>query len=108
MLYLTCKAVLSGVIIATVSEVARRSQPLVLSLYRCPWYPSWAFSGCGMIPATSSASPHTPNRPPMFLVVPPMLHYGSGFWVALAVCCALTFVLYLGTIWLLAKFGVTF
>jgi hypothetical protein len=43
----------------------------------------------------------------MFLVLPAMLRHGIGFWTTLAACCALTFVLYLATIWLLAKFGVT-
>jgi len=43
----------------------------------------------------------------MFLVMPAMLRQGTGFWATLAVCCALTFVLYLGTMWVLAKFGVT-
>jgi hypothetical protein len=36
-----------------------------------------------------------------------MLRQGISFWTVLAACCALTFVLYLGTIWLLGKFGVT-
>ena len=44
---------------------------------------------------------------PMFLVMPAMLRQGAGFWPTLAACCVLTFVLYLGTIWLLGKFGVT-
>jgi hypothetical protein len=44
---------------------------------------------------------------PMFLVMPAMLRHGNGFWVTLAVCCVLTFALYLGTIWVLAKFGMT-
>jgi hypothetical protein len=38
--------------------------------------------------------------------MPAMLRHGIGFWVALAACCALTFVLYLATIWVLGKFGV--
>ena len=44
---------------------------------------------------------------PMFLVMPAMLRHGIGFWETLAACCVLTFVLYLGTIWMLEKFGVT-
>jgi hypothetical protein len=44
---------------------------------------------------------------PMFLLMPAMLRHGIGFWPTLAACCALTFVLHLGTIWALGKFGVT-
>jgi hypothetical protein len=43
---------------------------------------------------------------PMFLVMPALLRYGVGFWTALAGCCALTFGLYLVTVWLLGKFGI--
>src|SRR6185436_623748 len=44
---------------------------------------------------------------PMFLVMPTMLRHGIGFWPTLAVCCVLTFALYLATIWTLGKFGIT-
>jgi hypothetical protein len=43
----------------------------------------------------------------MFLVMPAMLRHGIDFWATIASCCVLTFVLYLCTIWLLARFGVT-
>ena len=43
---------------------------------------------------------------PMFLVMPAMLHHGIGFWVTLAACCVLTFMLYVGMVWTLGKFGV--
>jgi len=42
----------------------------------------------------------------MFLVMPAMLRHGIGFWVTLAACCLLTFVFYIGTIWILEKFGI--
>ena len=44
---------------------------------------------------------------PMFLVIPALLRAGVGFWPALLAGCALTVLLYLVTIWALAKFGVT-
>ena len=51
----------------------------------------------------------------MFLLMPAMLRNGMGFWLTLAACCALTFILYLGMIRLylgmiraLKKFGITF
>ena len=43
---------------------------------------------------------------PMFLVMPAMLRAGAGFWPTLAVCCALTFALYLVTVWVLGRFGI--
>jgi hypothetical protein len=44
---------------------------------------------------------------PMFLVLPALLRHGVGFWSALLACCALTFALYLLTVWGLGKFGFT-
>jgi hypothetical protein len=44
---------------------------------------------------------------PVFLVMPTMLRHGIAFWPTLAVCCVLTFALYLATIWTLGKFGIT-
>jgi hypothetical protein len=43
---------------------------------------------------------------PMFLAMPALLRGGMGFWPALGLCCALTFALYLLTVWALGKFGV--
>ncbi len=39
--------------------------------------------------------------------MPAMVRSGAGFWTTLAACCALTFVLYLITVWVLGKFGAT-
>ncbi len=44
---------------------------------------------------------------PMFLVLPMLLRHGTGFWLALMVSCLLTFVFYLGAVWLAARFGIT-
>jgi hypothetical protein len=41
----------------------------------------------------------------MFLVLPALLRHGVGFWAAMLACCALTFGLYLLTVWALGKFG---
>ncbi|MGB7617882.1 MAG: DUF3147 family protein [Pseudolabrys sp.] len=115
MLYLTVKAALSGVIIAIVSEVARRSPTLgalivslpLVSILGILWL--WHDTSDAERIAAHAQSTFWYVLPtlPMFLVMPAMLRHGIGFWAALAACCALTFVLYLGTIWLLAKFGVT-
>jgi len=43
---------------------------------------------------------------PMFLLVPALLRSGVGFWPALGAGCLVTFLLYLVTAWVLARFGV--
>ena len=114
MLYLTIKAALSGVIIAIVSEVARRSPTLgalivslpLVSILAFIWL--WQDSGDSERVAALAQSTFWYVLPtlPMFLVMPAMLRGGFNFWVTLAACCALTFVLYLVTVWVLGKFGV--
>jgi len=115
MLYLAVKAALSGVIIAIVSEVARRSPTLGALIVSLPlvsilgilwlWHDT---SDTDWIAAhAQSTFWYVLPTLPMFLVMPALLRHGTGFWVSLVGCCVLTFVLYLGTIWLLAKFGVT-
>ena len=113
MLYLTIKAGLSGIIIAVVSEVARRSPGLgalivslpLVSLLAIIWL--WHDTGDTERIATHAQSTFWYVLPtlPMFLLLPALLRAGLGFWVTLALCCALTFALYLATIWLLGKFG---
>ena len=44
---------------------------------------------------------------PMFLLIPALLRGGFGFWPALIAGMALTVVLYLVTVAVLARFGVT-
>jgi hypothetical protein len=113
MLYLVIKAALSGIIIAIVSEVAKRfpgfgaliaSLPLV-SLLGAMWL--WRDK-----PDVGNMATHLeatfwfvlPSLP-MFLVVPWMLRNGVSFWVALALGCGLTVALYLGMTWLGPKIG---
>lgn len=115
MLYLAVKAALSGAIIAIVSEVARRSPSLGALIVSLPlvsilgvlwlWHDT---SDAERIAAhVQSTFWYVLPTMPMFLVMPAMLRHGIGFWVTLTTCCALTFVLYLCTIWILGKFGVT-
>jgi len=115
MLYLAVKAALSGVIIAVVSEVARRSPALgalivslpLVSILGILWL--WHDTGDAERIAAHAQSTFWYVLPtlPMFLVMPALLRQGAGFWTALGSCCTLTFGLYLGTIWLLGKFGVS-
>ena len=113
MLYLAIKAALSGIIIAVVSEVAKRypgfgaliaSLPLV-SLLGMIWL--WRDK-----PDVSNMAAHVeatfwfvlPSLP-MFLLIPFMLRHGFGFWVAMAVGWALTIVLYGLMTWIGPRFG---
>jgi hypothetical protein len=114
MLYLAIKAGLSGIIIAVVSEVARRSPTLgalivslpLVSLLGILWL--WRDTGDAERIAAHAQSTFWYVLPtlPMFLVMPAMLRAGAGFWPTLAVCCALTFALYLVTVWVLGRFGI--
>ncbi len=114
MLYLTLKAALSGVVIAAASELARRSPSLgalilslpLVSLLAFIWL--WRDSGDHARIAALSESTFWYVLPtlPMFLLLPALLRHGVAFWLALVACCALTFVLYLLTVWALGKFGV--
>jgi len=102
MLYLAVKAALSGIIIAIVSEIARRSPgfgglivslPLI-SLLTFVWL--WRDTGDATRIAALSHSAFWFFLPsmPLFLVLPALLRAGLGFWAALALACLLTIALY--------------
>ncbi|MGZ5934162.1 MAG: DUF3147 family protein, partial [Rhizomicrobium sp.] len=97
MLYLALKALLSGIIIAVVSEVAKRSPafgaliaslPLV-SLLAIIWL--WRDTGDTQRIANHAEATFWYVIPsmPMFLAFPFMLRAGVGFWWALIASCAL-------------------
>ena len=113
MLYLAIKAALSGIIIAIVSEVAKRypgfgaliaSLPLVSVLGML-----WLWRDKPDVPNMASHVEATfwfvlPSLP-MFLIIPWMLRSGLSFYLALAIGCALTIALYLGMTWLGPRIG---
>jgi hypothetical protein len=112
--YLLLKAALSGIIIAIVSEVARRAPGLGALIASLP-----LISVVGMIwlwrdtEDTARMADHAfatfwfvlPSLP-MFLAIPLLLNRGVGFWPALAIGCAMTVALYLAMVWVLGHFGV--
>ena len=112
--YFLLKAALSGVIIAIVSEVARRAPGLGALIASLP-----LISVLGMIwlwrdtEDTARMAEHAfatfwfvlPSLP-MFLAIPVMLGRGVTFWPALAIGCAMTVLLYLAMVWALGQFGV--
>ena len=114
MLYLALKAVLSGLIVAAASEVARRwpgwgglivSLPLV-SVLAFIWL--WRDTGDNERIAALAQSTFWFFLPsmPMFLVLPALLRSGLNFWLALALSCALTLCLYLAMIGLGPRLGI--
>lgn len=114
MLYLIVKALLSGIIVMAVSEIARRSPafgalvaslPLV-SLLGILWL--WRDTGDSERIAAHAEATFWYVIPslPMFLAFPWMLRHGVGFWPAIFAGCVLTILLYGIAILVAAKFGV--
>jgi hypothetical protein len=113
MLYLAIKAALSGIIIAIVSEVAKRypgfgaliaSLPLVSLLGML-----WLWRDKPDVPNMAAHVEATfwfvlPSLP-MFLLIPWLLRNGWGFYAALVIGCAVTVALYLGMTWLGPRIG---
>lgn len=113
MLYLLIKALISGVIVATVSEVAKRypglggmiaSLPLV-SVLGMIWLWRDTHDTDRMAAHATGTFWFVLPSLPMFLAIPALLRRGVGFWPALAAGCALTASLYLATLWLGPKLG---
>ena len=114
MLYFLAKTAISGLIIALVSEIAKRSPAFgalvaslpLISIMAVIWL--WRDTGdTGRIAAQMEATFwYVLPSLPMFLVVPAMLRGGIGFWPALIAGCVLTSALYLVTAWILSRFGI--
>lgn len=114
MTYLILKAAISGVLIAIISEIARRnagfaaliaSLPL-MSLIAMIWL--WRDGGSMARIADHSEATFWYVLPslPLFLLLPAMLRGGIGFWLALLIGCAVTVTLYFGLIWIAPKVGI--
>ena len=113
MIYLLAKAVLSGLLVVVVSEVAKRypglgglvaSLPLV-SILGMVWL--WRDTGDVermALHATGTFWFVLPSLP-MFLLIPALLRRGAGFWPALGAGCLLTISLYALMVWLGPRLG---
>jgi hypothetical protein len=115
MTYFIVKCLLSGLIVAIVSEVARRSPALGALVVSLPLVSLlgilWLWRDTGDIERIADHAQSTfwyvlPSLP-MFLVLPAMLRAGVGFWPSIGASCVLTMALYLVTAWALAKFGIS-
>ncbi len=114
MIYLILKALLSGVIIMAISEIAKRSPAFgalvaslpLISILAIIWL--WRDTADSERVAAQAQATFWYVIPslPMFLVLPAMLRHGMAFWLALALSCALTVALYLVTIMVAARFGI--
>jgi hypothetical protein len=113
-LYLLLKALLSGAIVAAVSEIARRypgwgglvaSLPLV-SLLAMTWL--YVDSGDSAKVAGLAASTFWFFLPsmPMFVIIPLMLRSGWGFAVTMTVAIVVTVALYALMFWAAPRLGV--
>lgn len=114
MLYLFSKALLSGVIVLVVSELAKRSPALgalvaslpLVSVLAMMWL-DFETRDTGRIAAHAEATFwYVLPSLPMFLLLPLLLRHGVGFYPTLLACIGLTAVLYVGMSLLLARFGV--
>lgn len=114
MMYFVAKAALSGLIIALVSELAKRSPSLgalivslpLISILAMIWL--WRDTGDSARIASHAEATFWYVIPslPMFLLMPTLLRHGFSFWMALATGVALTIVLYALTVMIAAKFGI--
>ena len=113
MLYLAIKALISGIIIAAVSEIAKRSPgfgalvaslPLV-SVLGMLWLWRDTHDPARMAAHAGATFWYVLPSLPMFLLIPAMLNRGAPFWLALGSGCALTILLYLGMTWMGPRFG---
>jgi hypothetical protein len=102
MWYLIIKAALSGVLIAAISEVAKRypglggliaSLPLV-SVLGMVWLWRDKPDAANMAAHSEATFWFVLPSLPMFLLIPALLRSGWNFWAALVVGCGLTILLY--------------
>ena len=113
MLYLLAKAAISGVIIALVSEIAKRqpgfgalvaSLPLI-SILGMLWLWRDTHDTTRMATHVEATFWYVLPSLPLFLIVPALLRRGVNFWMALGVGCAVTIGLYLGMTAIGPRFG---
>lgn len=113
MWYLLIKAALSGILIAIISEVAKRfpgfggliaSLPLV-SVLGMVWLWRDKPDAANMAAHAEGTFWFVLPSLPMFLLIPVMLRQGFGFWPSLIAGCLLTVVLYSLMVWMGPRFG---
>ena len=113
MLYLGLKALISGILIAAASTIAKRypgfgaliaSLPLV-SVLGMIWLWSEKPDAGNMAAHAEATFWYVLPSLPMFLVIPTLLRHGVSFWLALLSGCVITIILYALMTWLAPRFG---
>jgi len=113
MLFLVLKAAISGMIVAAVSEIAKRypgfgalvaSLPLV-SVLGMVWLWQAKPDPANMADHAGATFWFVLPSLPMFLLIPVLLRRGAPFWMALTSGCVLTIALYLAMSWIGPRFG---
>ncbi|WP_267394302.1 MULTISPECIES: DUF3147 family protein [unclassified Sphingomonas] len=113
MLYLAIKSLISGVLIAIASTLARRypgvgalvaSLPLV-SVLGMLWLWHDRPDAENMAAHAGATFWYVLPSLPMFPVMAALLRHGAGFWVSLAIGCCLTVALYGALTWIGPRFG---
>ncbi|MFL6764727.1 MAG: DUF3147 family protein [Sphingomicrobium sp.] len=114
MLYLIVKAALSGVIVAAVSEIARRypgwgglvaSLPLTSLLAMLWLYRDTNDAGRVAELSVSTIWFFVPSIP-LFIALPLLIRSGLGFWASMALAIAGTLALYAAWFWAAPRLGI--
>jgi hypothetical protein len=114
MLYLIVKAGISGLLIAAVSEISKRSPAIGAIVLSLPLVSIlsfvWVWKDTGDTLRIASLAEGTfwfilPTLP-MFFIFPMLLRHGISFWIGLMASCALTIALYFVTAQVLGRFGI--
>ncbi len=112
-LYLVLKAALSGIIIAAISEIAKRwpgfgalvaSLPLI-SILGMLWLWRDTHDVVRMASHVEATFWYVLPSLPMFLIIPLMLRKGIGFYPSLLTGCGVTIALYMAMTALGPRFG---
>lgn len=113
-MYFLIKVALSAAIIASVSEIAKRSPafgalivslPLV-SMLGMMWLWRDTHDPVRLAAHAEATFWYVLPSLPMFLVLPALLRRGFPFWPGLGLCVVLTILLYFGMALILRRFGV--
>jgi len=108
------KAILSGLLVAAISTIAKRypgwggliaSLPLV-SVLSMIWLYGETRDAESVARLSIGAFWFFLPSIPMFLVIPALLHRGVSFVATMAIACIMTIALYAGMNWLAPKVGI--